>query len=340
MPDTKANRAAFGSSGTSGDAAPFPQARLVMATARAGRAIMAADLDACGVGEQTLTTRLVDEHPDVMAAPGWVWLVDRNYLGFDLIDAIHRGGQGAHLVMRIKDGINLPVLQRLSEHSYLSRLSSADGKRQVKVRVVEYDVTLTDTDREDAKNGPVSELFCLATTLLDPHTYPDRDIADLYPQRWSASETTIGECKSTLTDAGPSRGPILRSTEPDLVRQELWAWLTATQLVRKAAHAATRTATTTVDTDEISFTTMRREAARSMVQSMVTATTSPAALAAAADQAAARVLADLVTTDRQRHSPRRQKHRPRFPHTATTKPTTKGRRTINLGKAPDPPDTS
>jgi hypothetical protein len=76
-----------------------------------------------------------------------------------------------------------------------------------------------------------------------------------------------------------------------------------------------------------------------MTQSLVTATTSPAALADAADHAARATLANLVTVNRNRHSPRRQKHRPKFPHTATTKPTTRGPLKINLSSPPRP-DTS
>ena len=33
------------------------------------------------------------------------------------------------------------------------------------------------------------------------------EIAEVYRQRWNASETTLGEGTSTVTDAGPSRGP-------------------------------------------------------------------------------------------------------------------------------------
>ena len=328
IPDTEENRASFGSSGTADDGgdSPSPLARLVIATARAGRAILAAVLDASWVGEQTLTARLIAEHPHLFT-PEHVYVVDRNFLSHDFIDAVHQGGRGAHLVMRVKDGIRLPVIERLGPGEYLSYFGS--GPRRVKLRVVEYDVTLPD--------GTVSELFCLATTLTDHQRIPAADIAEVYRQRWSASETTIGENKSTITDAGPSRGPILRSTEPDLVRQEIWAWLTATQLVRKAAHAATRSRAG-VSTDQISFTTTRREATRSMVQSLVTATSSPAALATAANVAARGVLSNLVTVDRDRHSERRQKNRPKFQHTATTKPTTRGPLKINLGM-PEP-DTS
>jgi hypothetical protein len=328
VPDTPGNRAAFGSSGTTDDSSPFPLVRLVIATARAGRALLAAAFDASRVGEQTLTTRLVTDHPHLFT-DDYLYVVDRNFLGFDLIDAIHQGGRGAQLVMRVRDGIKLPVLQRLSDGSYLSYLRSRDGRRRLTVRVVEYDVTLPD-------GGGVSELFCLATTLLDPQRYPVVEIAEVYRQRWSASETTLGENKSTITDAGPSRGPILRSAEPDLVRQEIWAWLAATQLVRRSAHAAATATTARVSTDRVSFTTVRREATRSMAQSLVTATSSPAALADAADRAARGALSNLVTVDRDRHSPRRQKHRPKFPHTATTKPITRGPLTLNLNKPPQP----
>ena len=324
--DTQANRAAFGSSGTADDGSdsPFPLVRIMLATARAGRAILAATLDASRVGEQTLTARLIAEYPHLFTAE-YLYVVDRNFVSHDFIDAVHQGGQGAHLLMRVKDGIRLPVVARLGPGDYLSYFGS--GHRRVKLRVIEYDVRLPD--------GTLSELFCLATTLHDHHTYPAADIAEVYRQRWSASETTIGEAKSTITDAGPSRGPILRSEEPDLVRQEAWAWLTATQLLRKTAYAATLT-TTGVSTDQISFTTTRREATRSMTQSLVTATSSPAALADAADLAARGVLSNLVTINRDRHSTRQQKCRPKFPHTATTKTTTHGPLKINLGlPAPD-----
>jgi hypothetical protein len=330
VPDTEANRAAFGSSGTTDDggASPFPLARLVIATARAGRAILAAVADASWVGEQRLADRLVTDHPDLFTNE-YLYVVDRNFLSFEFVEKVHRGGQGAHLVMRVKDGIRLPVVRWLGPGEYLSYLRSRDRRRRLTVRVVEYDVTLPD--------GSVSELFCLVSTLTDHERIPAADIAEVYRQRWSASETTIGECKSTITDAGPSRGPILRSEEPDLVRQEIWAWLTATQLVRRSAHAATKTRPG-VSTDQISFTTARREATRSMVQSLVTATSSPAVLADAADHAARGVLSNLVTVDRDRHSQRRQKHRHKFPHTATTKPTTRGPLKLNLG-LPEP-DTS
>jgi hypothetical protein len=318
--DTRANRERFGSVGTSDDSAGFPQLQSVIVTAARCRATLAAAVDAAGTGEQTLLMRLVKAHPEVFCA-GRVFCMDRNFPGHLLIDAIRECG--AHLVMRIKSGITLTLIEWLPDGSYLAWLGKEHPR---KVRVVEYDVDVP---------GGVSELFCLATTLLDEKKYPAEAIAQVYPKRWTASETTIGENKTLVTDAGPSRGPILRSGEPDLVLQEFYAWLTAAQLVRKAAHAATAHATRRpVDTGQVSFTATRHEVTRSITQTLVTATTSLDALAGAAEQASRAVLTRLITPRRDRHSDRKRKHQPRFPHSKQTTPTIRGKTTVNLSRTP------
>src|SRR5258708_11542371 len=69
VPATGANREEFGSSGTSDGGGPFPQARAVLVTARAARAMLGAAMDGCSVGEQTLIPRLVAAHPEIVARP-------------------------------------------------------------------------------------------------------------------------------------------------------------------------------------------------------------------------------------------------------------------------------
>jgi hypothetical protein len=105
LPATDANREEFGSSGTSDGSGPFPQARAVLVTARAGRAMLGAAMDACSAGEQTLIARLVAGHPGIFA--GRVFVVDRNFLGHELATAILDAG--GHLVMRVKQGISVIV---------------------------------------------------------------------------------------------------------------------------------------------------------------------------------------------------------------------------------------
>ena len=80
-----------------------------------------------------------------------------------------------------------------------------------------------------------------------------------------------------------------------------------------------------VTADEESFTAAWHHAVRSMETSQVTATSSLAAIAAAADSAARAHLHTLNIPGRDRHSPRKQKHRPKFPHTSATKQTVTGK---------------
>ena len=105
---------------------------------------------------------------------------------------------------------------------------------------------------------------------------------EAYLTRWSASETTFGEDKTTITGAGNrTSGPVLRSGSPRLVIQEAWAWLTATHLVRASAAAALRGQAAAsralrrkdhapVTADEESFTAAWHHAIRFMTSPQVT----------------------------------------------------------------------
>jgi hypothetical protein len=129
LPDTPANRAMFGSTGTADDSAPFPQLRIVAITARAGRAMLGAIPGTASAGEQTLLKRLVRRRPDLVA--GRVICFDRNFPGYELITAIlHAGG---HVIARVKDGISLPSSGPrpgwLPDGSRLTWLNAPSGKK-------------------------------------------------------------------------------------------------------------------------------------------------------------------------------------------------------------------
>jgi Flp pilus assembly protein TadG len=188
----------------------------------------------------------------------------------------------------------------------------------------------------------VPETCTLITTLLDHPAAPAEAVREAYLTRWSASETTFGEDKMTITGAGNrTSGPVLRSGSPRLVIQEAWAWLTATQLVRAAAAAALpsqaaaaralrRRNRAMVTADEESFTAVWHHAIRSMTSSQVTASSSLDALAAAADAAARAALHALNIPGRQRHSQRVQKARPKFRHATATKQTVTGKPQVTV----------
>jgi hypothetical protein len=335
LADTPANRAMFGCTGTRNQkgpgSAPFPQLLAVVITARAGRAKLGAVTGQARAGEQTLLARLIRRRPDLFADR--VVVFDRNFPGHKIITAIlDAGGQ---VVARAKSDLALPPAPGgggwLADGSRLSWLNAPSGKTsdRLPVRVAEHNTVLPCGDGQE-----VSETCTLVTTLLDHHGVSADQIRGAYQSRWPASETTFGEDKTTITGAGDrTSGPVLRSGAPRLVIQEFWAWMTATQLVRASAAASLATAPAAarglrrregsgpVTTDQVSFTAARNHAVCSMIQSKVTAGTSLAALAEATSRA---TLHTLVSTGRQRHSPRAQKARPGFPHTAVTKKTVTG----------------
>ena len=333
--ETPENRAYFGTTGTADGSSPFAQLRIVALTARAGRAILAAAMGAASGGEQTLLKDLAEQRPDLFRHR--VTCFDRNFPGYDLITAV-LDAEG-HVIARARDGIALPSGDGpdrgwLPDGSRMSWLNAPSGRKEdrLRVRVTEHSAVLPGPDGDE-----VSETCTLITTLLDHGAVPAGKVQEAYLTRWSASETTFGENKATIAGAGNrTSGPVLRSGCPQLVLQEAWAWLTATQLTRASAAAALRSEhaaaralrrrdAAPVTAGEESFTAARHHAVRSMETSQVTATSTLGQLAAAAESAARAELHTLNIPGRQRHSERKQKARPKFPHTSATKQTFTGK---------------
>ena len=191
----------------------FPHLRCLLVTFFAGRAVLCAAADTTDLGEQSLVARLVRERPGLFA--GRVFLTDRNFLGYELITAILDAG--GHLIMRVRDGISLPLTENgwLPDGSRLSYLNEPERRRacgRLPLRVAEHNVILPCSEK-----GEVSETYTIATTLLDHETADAETLRTACTMRWTASETTIGENKTTVTGAGPATTPCLRSGEPDLV---------------------------------------------------------------------------------------------------------------------------
>nr|CEL13374.1 Mobile element protein [Kibdelosporangium sp. MJ126-NF4] len=81
------------------------------------------------------------------------------------------------------------------------------------VRVVEYDVP----NREGSGSD---EIICVITSILDPADATAEQLAAAYHERWEC-EGFIDELKTH--QRGPAK--VLRSKSPDMVRQEIWAFL-------------------------------------------------------------------------------------------------------------------
>ncbi len=317
MPDTKANRAVFGTAGQAETG--YPQIRHLHASDALTRATLGvvwgpAGGDKAGTkgeAEQALLDRMLDEHPDVFD-PTRLWIMDRNFPGVPRIKAML--ATGTHVLIRVKSDIRLPRIGSFAtDGSYLATVSG--GGTTLTMRVIEYHIDI------DGQTTP--ELFCLVTDLLDHHTHPAHQLAEAYRWRWDGSETALREAKSAIHDAGPAVGAILRSATPELIRQEHAAWTTATELV----HAATRSAAAlaqpfrkgprtgqSVAARHLSFTTARRTLIATVRTGAATASLPAPARAAAHHTALAVIATARVTTDRHRHRDHKLKTRRAFPH--------------------------
>ena len=313
MPDTAANRAAFGTAGQAETG--YPQIRHLHVSDAFTRATLAVVSGPAGgdkaEAEQALLDRMLAEQPQVFD-PDRLWIMDRNFPGVPRIAALL--ATGSHVLVRVKSDIRLPRISPFAaDGSYLTRLSG--GGTSLTMRVVEYHITL------DGQTTP--ELFCLVTDLLDHTTHPAHLLAQAYQWRWDGSETALREAKSAIHDAGPGTGAILRSHNPELIRQEHAAWATATELVRAATRSAAAIATPfrkgprtgqPVAARHLSFTTARRTLITTVRAGAATASLPAPTRAAAHQRALALIATARVTTDRHRHRDHKIKTRQAFPH--------------------------
>jgi hypothetical protein len=229
VPDTPANRAAFGSVGTGDDSSPFPQLRALPLTDASTRALLGMPHGPAGTGKAAAEQRLLDtameQYPHLFTEDR-IWLMDRNFPG---AARIARLIARTHVLIRLKSDIPLRrITPILADGSYLAELSG-DGVT-VTVRGIEYFI--------DVEGQDVPEMFCLITDLTDIGEYPGPQLAGLYKWRWDGSETALREAKASLNGAGPGTGPMLRSGTPGLVRQELAAWAAGTEMTRGVARDA------------------------------------------------------------------------------------------------------
>ncbi|HEX9356372.1 MAG TPA: hypothetical protein VF933_21460, partial [Streptosporangiaceae bacterium] len=223
VPDTPANRAAFGSVGTADGSSAWPSVRLFPLNNCLTRSLLAMPWGPAGTdkaaAEQGLLDTVVTRFPHVLTKDR-IWLLDRLWHGVRRIRAL---AALTHVLVRVKSDIPLKkVSEILPDGSYRAEISG-DGVTMT-VRVIEYFV--------DIEGQAVPEMFCLITDLLDEEEYPALELAGLYKWRWDGSETGLREAKAPLHGAGPGTGAMLRSGSPELIAQEIAAWAAATEMTR------------------------------------------------------------------------------------------------------------
>jgi Insertion element 4 transposase N-terminal/Transposase DDE domain len=256
VPDSAANRAAFGLRSGGGGEVAYPKVRAVTVSECGSHAAVLAALGGKargkGGGEQTLARQLYPQLEE-----DWLVIADRNFYGW--ADWCTAAGTGAALLWRVKANARLPVLQSLPDGSYLTMLadpkirqSSRDALLEAAVRGQDLDpaqaryARLIEYQVPDRDGNGRHERIILVTTITGFQQAPAAALAAAYQQRWE-HETGNQQLKTYLR--GPGR--VLRSHSPDMVRQELWGYL----LTHYAISALICTAATSagIDPDRVRY---------------------------------------------------------------------------------------
>lgn len=201
--------------------AGYPQARGVALVECATHAVMGAAIGPYRSGEWELARQLLPH-----LGPGMLCLADRGFNGFEHWQ--EASATGADLLWRCSDTRQLPVLQELTDGSFLSKIAPSGAsparaqEQAITVRVIEYTLPADDASRPR---------YRLLTTLLDPLTAPALELAALYHQRWEI-EAVFDELKTHLRQGRR----LLRSKTAELVRQEFYGWVLAHYAVRWLLH--------------------------------------------------------------------------------------------------------
>ncbi|WP_433521594.1 transposase [Nocardia pseudovaccinii] len=96
---------------------------------------------------------------------------------------------GADLLIRGQHKRKMPVLARLGDGSWLTRIGATA------VRIIDADIVVTAT--RGSRTVQRVERDRLITTLADDKRYPAMDLVELYHQRWEI-ETSYFELKSSI----------------------------------------------------------------------------------------------------------------------------------------------
>lgn len=266
VPDSEQNVAEFGYAGSGPSRSAFPKARVVALAECGTHAFVAAEVDAWSVGEKTLAQRL---YPRLRGDE--LLTADRGFYSWTGWDTAVC--TGAALLWRAPTQLDLPVVTVLSDGTWLTILikPTIRGPRRERLlaaaragadladintvpdafderglpvahlaRVLEYDVP-------DRHGNGTGELITLITTIVDLTEARADELAAAYHQRWE-EETANDQLKTHLR--GPGR--VLRSRLPDLVHQEIWAYLIVHHAI--SALTAKASAAADLDPDRISFT--------------------------------------------------------------------------------------
>lgn len=177
--------------------------------------LLDAQVGAMTQGELTLAAELqVPDH--------CLTVFDRAYFSAAFLLRWQAQGNARHWLMRAKDNLRHEVMTTHAPGDFSIRMPISPRARQLHPALPEHwNARLIEVELGGSKRRFI-------TSLDDPQRYPAHTLASLYRQRWEI-ELGFREIKQSL-QGGQF---ILRSKQPDLVRQEIWGVLIAYTLLRR-----------------------------------------------------------------------------------------------------------
>lgn len=206
LPNTPGNVNVFGYPPGDPEPGTVPQARVVALGECETSAILSAGMSGAASDPTPLIRGLLGK-----LVPGDLLVVGGVTPPYDLQREVIAAG--AHELRQAGPEENLPRLGTLPDGTYLSR--SASG---IPVRVI--------PDTDESAGGPGK--LVLVTDILDPRALPMEVGIAAHASRWR-----LDDCFNTLDLLPPEESVVmLRSKDPDLIRQEVHAILCCYQAVR------------------------------------------------------------------------------------------------------------
>jgi putative transposase len=236
MPDTPENQAAYPQPRTQKVGCGFPIVRLVVVFSLAVGTVLDAAIgkyEGKQTGENSLFRGLHD-----LLEEGDVVLADRYFGGWFDIALLRQRSMDVVVRKHQLRATDFRTGTRLGPHDHLVRWSKPQRPEWMTAEhyaALPDELELREIRVQVRQPGFRTRRILVVTTLLDPEEYSDREIADLYRQRWQA-ELHLRSIKIVL------QMDHLRCKTPERVRNEIWTHLLGYNLIRglmaMAGHSA------------------------------------------------------------------------------------------------------
>jgi putative transposase len=235
MPDTARNQEAYPQPSSQADGLGFPIARILVVFSLAVGTVLEAAMgryEGKQTSELALLRMIIDEFK-----PGDIVLADRFFCSYWVIAALK--ARGVDVVMRLhqRRRADFRCGDRVSrdDHTVLWKKPEAipDWMSRAEYEAMPPWLAIREVRVHVKDKTKRVRRLVIATTLLDPRTYPAKELGGLFRQRWHA-ELDLRSLKSDM------HMDILRTKSPEMVRKEVAAHLLAYNLIRGVMAEAAR----------------------------------------------------------------------------------------------------